>query len=508
MTNKTKKLSFLSVILFVIGGTIGAGIFFKNESLNKMAQGQFGIVMATWGVAIVGMLALAIALWEITSAQKTNKGILEWTKLFTPKWFHKSANNFTKWVLLPVSLFTMPIYVTNTLEDAGMTLHHNLEALAISFGIFFWFFVINMISIKVGNLANWITTILQVAPLIVLPIIGMIHTGQFDSDVATVLNKHTEAKDGLMGQSPWLALLGGMGAIAFAFDGFYQAAAIKNDMEKPEKNGKALLLGVLVISVFYIFVTLGFQLSGNGNVYGLFSFMPTWTFKLMNALIAVGIMGIVNAWAMSSPNQLRDMAQDEENKDVAWFERKFQKLFKLSDSQARKYASFGLLFMFTTFLFLTIGVVGSLVYKDGYSWDTDIYTQTGKDIPTDEYTRIYGGGALYSFADTITNYMSLMVFVVLAIVVIFGIINRKTGKVKVKTNRLFVPCGIVFVTVFLSAFVYYMVEAITNMTGFNGADHASSIINFSILLGMLALSIVPALISEYGLKNKKAIASK
>ena len=508
MTNKTKKLSFISVILFVIGGTIGAGIFFKNKSLNAMAQGQFGIVMATWGVAIVGMLALAVALWEISSAQKTNKGTLEWTKLFTPKWFHKSANNFTKWVLVPVSLFSMPIYVTNTLEDAGMTLHHNLEALAISFAIFLWFFVINLISIKVGNMANWITTILQVAPLIILPIIGMIHTGEFDSDTATILNKHTSAKDGLIGQSPWLALLGGMGAIAFACDGFYQAAAIKNDMTKPEKNGKALLLGVLIISVFYIFVTLGFQLSGNGSVYGLFSFMPTWTFKLMNALIAVGIMGIVNAWALASPNQIRDMTQDEENKDLAWFESKFKKLFRLSDSQSRKYSSFAITFMFSTFLYLTLGIIGALLYKDGYSSDTDVYTLTGKDIKMNEYSRIYGGGALYSFADVLTNYLSLMMFVVLAITIIFGIVNRKTQKVEVKKNRLFVPAGIIFVVIFLSAFVYYMVEAITNMTGFNGADQASSIINFSVLLGILAISIIPALISEFAFKNKRAIASK
>jgi len=45
--NKIKKISYLSIMVLVVAGTIGAGIFFKNTTLNRMAQGKFGIVMAT-----------------------------------------------------------------------------------------------------------------------------------------------------------------------------------------------------------------------------------------------------------------------------------------------------------------------------------------------------------------------------------------------------------------------------------------------------------------------------
>jgi amino acid transporter len=72
-----KKMSYLSIIVLVMAGTIGAGIFFKNKTLSAMAQGHFGIVIATWGVGIFGMLMLALALVEVTSPQKSNRGTLE-----------------------------------------------------------------------------------------------------------------------------------------------------------------------------------------------------------------------------------------------------------------------------------------------------------------------------------------------------------------------------------------------------------------------------------------------
>jgi len=76
-TKNKKQITFLSLIILVMGGTIGAGIFFKNKTLSVMAQGHFGIVLATWGVGILAMLALAFAIVELTTAQKSDKGILE-----------------------------------------------------------------------------------------------------------------------------------------------------------------------------------------------------------------------------------------------------------------------------------------------------------------------------------------------------------------------------------------------------------------------------------------------
>ena len=75
---KKVEISYISVIVLIMAGTIGAGIFFKNKTLSQMAQGNFGIVMATWGVGIFAMLALALALVEVTSTQKSNRGTLEW----------------------------------------------------------------------------------------------------------------------------------------------------------------------------------------------------------------------------------------------------------------------------------------------------------------------------------------------------------------------------------------------------------------------------------------------
>jgi len=86
-------------------------------------------------------------------------------------------------------------------------------------------------------------------------------------------------------------------------------------MKEPKKIGRGLAGGVILISIIYLFITIGFQVSGNGAITGTSAFMPEWLFKAFNGFVAVGIMGIVNSYAMSSPRQFADMSHHGEAKE-------------------------------------------------------------------------------------------------------------------------------------------------------------------------------------------------
>jgi len=87
-------------------------------------------------------------------------------------------------------------------------------------------------------------------------------------------------------------------------------------MKEPEKIGRGLVGGIIAISVIYLFITIGFQVAGNGDIFGMSSFMSAPVFKMFNAFVAIGIMGIINSYAMASPRQFADMSQDGEAKEL------------------------------------------------------------------------------------------------------------------------------------------------------------------------------------------------
>lgn len=468
----------------VMGGTIGAGIFFKNKTLSQMAQGDFGIVLATWGVGITAMLALALALVEVTSAQKSDKGIIEWVKMFCPRWFYHSSSNYIKWIFVPITLFTIPVYLTNALEDAGLFLNNEeIYALLFSFAIFVWFMLINLVSLKLSEVSQWIFTLIQTIPLIVFPIYGFINAGDVVS--GDIWNKELDAYTGLTGISPWFATIAGISAIAFAYDGFYASASLRNGMKDPHKIGIGLAGGVIGVSIVYLFLTLGMGLAGDGAAPGLAPFMSPGVYKMLNAFIAIGIMGVVNTYAMSSPRQFRDAANSGDSPEVIWLQKKmFKNNYSDTNQKQRYWAAWSWIFLNTTFLFLILGPIGAYAYN---------LTTYGSE---------YAGAHIYSFSDMLTNFTSLLVFIILAIVMIGALINRKTQKIKVVKSKIFIPSAIIAITINLLGGIYMVIEAIVGLTGYNNADVQANLVNLLVFLAILLFSIGSGLFTTYHQRKK------
>jgi hypothetical protein len=65
-----KKIGFLSGVIFVVGSTIGSGMFVKNKSLLEYNNGDLVSILIGFGIAILGIIALAFTLKEIISGVK------------------------------------------------------------------------------------------------------------------------------------------------------------------------------------------------------------------------------------------------------------------------------------------------------------------------------------------------------------------------------------------------------------------------------------------------------
>jgi len=121
-----------------------------------------------------------------------------------------------------------------------------------------------------------------------------------------------------------------------------------------------------------------------------------------------------------------------------------------------------------------LGPLGGYVYKETYGEE-------------------YAGGHLYQFSDVLTNFTSLLIFLIIAVAILGGLINRKTNKVKVEKSKLFIPSGIITVVIIFSASIYMIIESIVGMTGYNGADVGSNILLFIIFIAFILVSLIPGI---------------
>lgn len=477
MSKKIKQMSYLSMIIFIVGSTIGAGIFIKNKTIARLSHGEFGPLMATWGVAVVGIMALALSLVELSSAQKTDKGTLEWTKLFTPKWFHRSSTNFTKYIFMPLTLFTTPLYVVSSLQLSGLKIEHGIVALSIAFGIFLWFMLINIISFRFSEISQWVFTVIQIVPLVVLPIVAYINP----LSMGEILDKEVQVAKGINGTGPWIAMIAGISSITFAFDGFYTITSMKEKTNGKASLGAGLVLGVTFVTLVYLFLTIAFSVgSTDGTHNGVKWIVDNPTFaRTMNIFIAVGILSVINGYSMSFPRQMRSLATSGESQETMFLHKViFKKKYVHLNARQLEISGWTYTLVATSFLFVTLGTIGVYVYK------------------INENTVFGSVGTLYTLSDTLVNFNSLLMFIIITTSVLGAIINRRKKTVEVKKSRYFLPAAWVCVVIFYSAGAYMIGTAFLDMFNIRGdfEEHeiASSIIKFAVFAGVIAISTFPA----------------
>jgi len=68
-----------------------------------------------------------------------------------------------------------------------------------------------------------------------------------------------------------LGVIGSIPAIAFAFDGFYNAAGMQSEMKEPKKTPQALLIGLLIVSIIDLVIGISLLIGTSDNNLGKIS---------------------------------------------------------------------------------------------------------------------------------------------------------------------------------------------------------------------------------------------
>lgn len=488
-----KKISFFSAIIIVIGSVMGAGMFFKAGSVLKSSQGSILFSIFCWLIAVVAVILMTLALIEIASARNDNLSIIGWCQTFNSRVIYKACKNFMAYIYIPLSYFFLPLYFIMSIQDGVAALSGGtayiggqgydwIITIVIVMATSVYFTVACGLSSRLGNLQNWVITAFNFVPVFIAVIVGAIGISQIGGvaggqagvnagiisaeDIGYDFLKFVPTSGGTTAMfqtlSPGFGLFIAIGAIFFAYDGFYVTAGIQTEMKEPKKTPYALVYGLLAITVVYVTVAVVMSfastdgspygmawifktalsgelgVAGNGWGKGLFLNMnnPITLYAAFQILIGVGVLSIINAFGMWTPRFVEDLIKANELPLSTKY------INKLDSTRPKVGIMYNLIVSIPVIIiFCAIGALG-YVNSGGYN-----VTAYG-----DALTR------LYSFGDLMATWCSVGAFTFILFPIIGALRNRKLHFVHTEQNKMLVPSAIICTMIMAPAiFLTYFV---------------------------------------------------
>lgn len=515
----SKKIGFFSAMLVVVGSSIGAGIFFKAGSVLDASQGSIVFAMFCWLLAGFAVIAMALALIEIASARNDNLSIIGWCQTFNSRFTYKACKNFMVYIYLPLTYFFMPLYTIMSIQDGISAIVPNYKGfgtnadwaimMVLVIVISSYFIIVNGISSKIGNIQNWIITSVKFLPLVFAVLVGFIIVG-LQGKIAGDYDagfKSESSFESFTKITPGFGVFIAVGSIFFAYDGFYVTAGMQSEMKEPKKTPIAILLGLIVVTVIYLLIALSMSLgSTNGSIAGFQKFFIDnkleWLYAAIQIMVGIGVLGIINGFALWGTRFTEDLIKANE------LPYSVKLVSKLKDNKATVGAIYSLVtFIPIAIVFCSIGglaYINSSYKPEGYGYGS-------------------GVGELYSFADLMGTWTSVIAFTFILIVIIGAIKNRKTNKIKVTKNKLFLPTAIAatilmalpifmtFVGPIADCFILFKVvnDKVVNDPNEFIVDYlVPRIMMVIVLIIILVLMLIPTILETHLLKTKYGSVQK
>ncbi len=506
-----KKIGFFSAMMIVIGAVMGAGIFFKSNTVLSYSQGSIIMSIFCWLIGVFAVISMVLALIEIASARNDNLSIIGWCQTFNKRIIHKASKNFFIYVLIPLSYFFLPLYVIMSVQDGVMALSDNYNGFGTNADwaimmvfvliISLYFIIVCGLSSKIGNIQNWIITGVNMIPAVIAIIAGFVAIGLNSGDLSNpnidigFVPTKTDNPAQLYSfgyMTPGIGLFIAIGAIFFAYDGFYLAAGIQSELKEPKKISLALIFGLFVVTIIYLTISISMSLgSDNGTPSGFMSFFKShnliWLYVIFNVLIGVGVLSIINSFGIWTPRLTENL--------IAMNEIPFGNKFvnKLNNNCPKVGIIYNIVIAIPTIL--VFSVIGGLGYINTYNAN-------------------YGSGvgSLYSFADLMATWTAVGAFTFIIFSIFGALKNRKTNAVIVKKSKYLKPMAIlclflsilpIFITYFTPIADLFLLFRIPSSTP-NYVDNVlvPRIMTVITLMFYILFTFIPTIIEDIYYKKK------
>lgn len=289
---KNKQYSLFNTIGMIVGIVIGSGIFFKSDNILISTNGNIGIGILFFCIAALSIVFGSLSISSLASKNSNTGGIIAYSEIFSKYaacaigWFHTFLYYPT---LIAVVSWIAGVY---TLLLFGINSSLVIEVL-IGLLIVIIFYLLNIISMKLGSYFQNISTIIKIISLIVIAICGLIWGNLSDITLTPIKEIST------------LNIIAAIAPIAFSFDGWIIATTISHEIRNPKKNLPiALVISPIIILTLYVLYFVGISIYigpekvmmlGDSHVaYAANKLLGNFGEKIILTFIIISILGTIN----------------------------------------------------------------------------------------------------------------------------------------------------------------------------------------------------------------------
>ncbi|ATZ16941.1 amino acid permease [Williamsoniiplasma luminosum] len=439
---KAKTFEFLSLFIMVIGAVIGSGIYMKNNELLQLTHNPI-IAIISW--LIVGMVCIMIVyvFIEISSATTHigNGTVPTWAKMFinrkTASWF--SIVYTVLYYPICQSLFAgaLVAYFFKSINQP-LSANNQLIILLVCGIVFILIFnLLNMLKPQIGRQFQIVATVFKFIPLVIALFAGFFLIGP-DSSI-----KNGGFEGNMWSTSDFAPenFIRGFGPVLFAFDGFIYMANLQKRAKFKDVVPKSLLFGLVFVTIFYVLMAISlFMGSPDGSIVQLLTKLfaisgsenaNTIANIVSNIILMFICLFGINIFSMVAINGL----ESDVDAKLIYTNNKHVSFVKAGIVHS----------IFTIFFFTFIVLMGALVPRGnwmGISTNYENWSSSHQQLGVPEYLR-FTTNHILAFINTISTAISTFGFLMIGIVLIASIFNRRSNKVEVVKMKGFIPIAII-----------------------------------------------------------------
>lgn len=481
-----RKIGLFSAISLLIGSIIGIGIFFKNGNIFTTNDNNAIGILVAWILSGIISLCAAFSFAEVGSSINSNAGVGGWCGRLISKGFGRFVKIVQPTFYFTALSFSISIFASEAIFNIFNISNqvHFSVILIVGLILFTFFLFFNFISLRVSAKFQSIFTLLKFVPLLMVIISGVVYgINNPDGSLLSPTEIEKSATSFNFG-----SVLICIPSILFAFDPFFGVGNLSKDMTNPKRNVPlTIIISMIIVTIFYILVTVGQIMVGSGVVYDMFDiiFGENQTIKvIISVFIFIAIIGVLNSFCALIIRSYQSILD----------ERLVAHVFKIQTIANSILPNYKNSYKAATLItFISYLAIFTILFIPSTILNTD------------------------AFVDGLSNFPVIFFFGVYGTVILGGIINRYTKKVQVlniKGFLFFAPIAVIgcFLVSFSQFFYTFTVLSFMNpegtlawglfsVNGFVTYNWMGSIFLFSYLFAMLSYYLF------HHLKTKKYIRS-
>ncbi len=292
-----KNYGLFTAITMIAGVVIGSGIFFKSDDILTYTNGNMLLGVIVFVVAAIAIIFGCLSISQLATRTDKPGGLIAYGQEFVNVKVASAFGWFQTFLYFPalvaVVSWVAGMYICqlfNIPQSVGICSYIGLLCILV-------FFIMNLISAKMGGMFQNASMIIKLIPLLLVGVAGFI----FGNPSEILVDDLHVMRNTAVGTT-WFAAFA---PIAFSFDGWIVATSISHEIRNSKKNLPiALICAPIVILIAYVIYFLGVcsligpeevVRLGDSSVYAAFrELIGAAGSKALLVFIVVSVLGTLN----------------------------------------------------------------------------------------------------------------------------------------------------------------------------------------------------------------------